>query len=58
MGFLDKITDAVAEHSDQADKVIDQAAKLIDGKTGHEHGKQIDQAAAKAKDFVEKLDDK
>jgi len=58
MGFLDKITDAVEEHSDQAEKVIDKAAELIDDKTGHAHGKQIDQAAAKAKDFVEKLDDK
>ena len=58
MGFLDKVTDAVSEHADQAEGVIDKAADLIDDKTGNKHSDQIDSAAEKAKDFVEGLDDK
>lgn len=58
MGFLDKVTDAVADHADEAEKVIDKAADLVDDKTGGTHGKQIDQAAEKAKDFVEDLEAK
>lgn len=57
MGFIDKIKDTVAGNADKAEKVIDKAADLVDDKTKGKHSKQIDGAAEKAKDFVEKLDD-
>ena len=58
MGIFDKIKDTVAGNADKAEQVIDKAADLVDDKTGGKHSKQIDGAADKAKDFVEKLDDK
>lgn len=63
MGLFDKLKgktsdlkDAAADHADQIEDGIDKAAGLIDDKTGGKHTDQIDKAAAKAKDVVEKLD--
>ena len=58
MGFLDKIKDTVSGNADKAESAIDKAADVIDDKSGHKHTDQIEAAADKAKDFVEKLDDK
>jgi hypothetical protein len=56
MGLLDKVKGALKGKGDQAEKAIDKAADVIDDKTGHKHSKQIDSAAEKAKDVVDKLD--
>ena len=40
----------------EAEKLIDKAADLVDDKTGHKHSGQIDSAADKAKDLVDDLD--
>ncbi|CAN5808730.1 antitoxin [soil metagenome] len=58
MGFIDKIKSTLSGNAKQAEKVIEKAADLADSKTGGKHSKQIDGAAEKAKDFVEKLDAK
>ncbi|QXC59706.1 antitoxin [Aquihabitans sp. G128] len=58
MGFIDKIKDVVGDNADKAEQAIDKAADLVDDKTGGKHSKQIDGAADKAKDLIEKLDDK
>lgn len=58
MGFIDKIKDAVSDNADKADGVIDKVADMVDDKTGGKHQKKIDGAATKAKDLVDKLDDK
>lgn len=56
MGFLDKAKDALQGKGDEAEKLIDKAADLVDDKTGHKHSGQIDSAADKAKDLVDDLD--
>ncbi len=57
MGFLDKAKDALQGKADEAEKVIDKAADVIDDKTGHKHSDQIDGAADKAKDLIDKIDE-
>ncbi|WP_426570759.1 antitoxin [Aquihabitans sp. McL0605] len=58
MGFMDKIKGALSGKSDQAAKAIDKGADVVDDKTGNKYSSQIDTAAEKAKDVVDKLDDK
>jgi ABC-type transporter Mla subunit MlaD len=57
MGILDKLKDLVQGKGDQIDSAIDKAADFADDKTGGEHTDKIEQAADKAKDVVDKLDD-
>lgn len=56
MGFLDKAKDALQGKGDEAADLIDKAADAVDDKTGGKHTDQIDTAADKAKDLVDKLD--
>mgnify|MGYP000855353359 CR=1 FL=1 len=56
MGFLDKVTDAVADHADEAEKVIDKAADLVDDKTGGKYDDQIGTGVDKAKDVIADLE--
>lgn len=58
MSFIDKIKGLVSKNADKAPAAIDKVADVVDDKTGKKHSDKIDQAAEKAKDFVEKLDDK
>ena len=58
MGLLDRIKGALQGKSKQVSSGIDKAADVIDDKTGGKHTEKIDDAADKAKDFVEKLDEK
>ena len=62
MGFLDnaksKLTDAVDKHGDKIGDGIDKAAALADKKTGGKHADKIESATGKAKDALDKLDDK
>ena len=56
MGLLDKAKSLVAGNKDKVKDGIDKAADLADDKTGKKHTEQIDSAADKAKDAVDKLD--
>lgn len=57
MGIMDKLKDLVKGKGEQIDSTIDKAADLADDKTGGKHTDKIEQAADKAKDVVDKLDD-
>ena len=57
MGFMDKVKGALHGKGDEAAKVLDKAADVIDDKTDHKHSSQIDTAVDKAKDLVDDLDD-
>ena len=50
MGIFDRAKDALSQHSDKVDRVLDQAAEQVDKRTGGQHGEQIDKGAAAAKD--------
>ena len=62
MGFLDnakdKLNQAVDKHGDKIAQGIDKAADLADQKTKGKYSDKIDNAAAKAKDGLDKLDGK
>ena len=58
MSLLDKIKGALQGKSEQVNSGIDKAADVVDDKTGGKHTEKIEDAAGKAKDIVEKLDDK
>jgi ABC-type transporter Mla subunit MlaD len=57
MGILDKLKDLAKGKGEQIDSAIDKAADFADDKTGGKHTDKIEQAADKAKDVVDKLDD-
>ena len=57
MGILDKLKDLAKGKGEQIDSAIDKAADVADDKTGGKHTDTIEQAADKAKDVVDKLDD-
>lgn len=58
MPLLDTIKKFFQGKSDQVEAGIDKAADFADDKTGGKFSEKIDGAADKAKDIVEKLDDK
>jgi hypothetical protein len=62
MGFLDnakdKLNQAIDKHGDKISLGIDKAADLADQKTKGKYSDKIDNAAAKAKDGLDKLDGK
>jgi hypothetical protein len=57
MGLMDTLKNALKGKSKQVESGIDKVADVVDDKTGGKHTDKIDDAAEKAKDFVEKLDD-
>ena len=57
MGLLDKIKDALKGKGKQVNSGIDKAADVVDDKTEGKYTEKIDDAADKAKDIVEKLDE-
>ncbi len=57
MGLLDTLKNALKGKEKQVDAGIDKAADLVDDKTGGSHTEQIDDAADKAKEVVDKLDE-
>jgi MT0933-like antitoxin protein len=57
MGLLDTIKNALKGKGDQVSSGIDKAADVVDEKTGGQHTEKIDDAAEKAKDIVDKLDE-
>ena len=58
MSLLDKIKSALQGKGEQVSSGIDKAADVVDDKTGGKFSEKIDDAAQKAKDIVEKLDEK
>lgn len=62
MSFLDKakgrLSDAVDQHGEKIAQGIDKAAALADEKTGGKHGDKIQNASSKAKDALDRLDQK
>jgi len=57
MGLMDKLKDLAKGRGKQIDQGIDKVADVVDDKTGGKHTDKIDQAAEKAKDLVDKIDD-
>jgi hypothetical protein len=57
MGLMDTLKNALKGKTKQVESGIDKVADVVDDKTGGQHTDKIDDAAEKAKDFVEKLDD-
>ena len=58
MGFLDTIKKAMQGKGKQVESGIDKVADFADNKTGGKFSDKIDGAAGKAKDIVDKLDEK
>ena len=58
MGLLDKVKGLAKGREKQIKQGIDQVAKVVEKNTPDQHDGKVDQAAAKAKQFVDKLDDK
>jgi hypothetical protein len=54
---MDKIKGLVGGHKDQAEQGIDKAADVADEKTAGSHAAQIDSAAEKGKEGIDKLGD-
>jgi len=57
MGLMDTVKKALKGKGKQVESGIDKVADVVDDKTGGKHTEKIDDAAEKAKDLVEKLDD-
>lgn len=58
MGLLDSIKKLLQGKGKQVEAGIDKVADLADDKTGGKFSDKIDGAAEKAKDIVDKLDEK
>ena len=56
MGIFDKAKDLIGGNAKKVEDGIDKAADMAKDKVGEEHADKIDQAAEKAKDVVDKLD--
>lgn len=52
MGIFDKAKDLLGDNAEAVDGVVDQAADVVDEKTGGKFSEQIDQGAEVAKDKV------
>ena len=57
MGLLDTLKKALKGKEKQVESGIDKVADVVDDKTGGKHTEKIEDAAEKAKDIVEKLDE-
>lgn len=57
MGLLDSVKKALKGKGKQIESGIDKVADVVDDRTGGKHTEQIEDAAEKAKDIVEKLDE-
>ncbi|MEQ1785960.1 MAG: antitoxin [Acidimicrobiales bacterium] len=57
MGLLDTLKKALKGKGKQVDAGIDKVADVVDDKTGGKHTEKIEDAADKAKEIVDKLDE-
>ncbi len=56
MSILDKLKGLLKGKGEQANSAIDKVADVADDKTGGKYTEKIDDAADKAKEIVDKLD--
>ena len=52
MGIFDKAKDALSEHSDKVDGVVEKGGDLVDEKTGGKYVGKVDQGQDLAKDKI------
>jgi hypothetical protein len=57
MGLFDKVKGLVKGREKQINQGIDKVADVVESKTPDQHDAKVEQAAEKAKDFVDELDD-
>jgi hypothetical protein len=57
MGLLDTIKGALKGKGKQVDQGIDKVAEVVDDKTGGQHTEKIEDAASKAKEIADQLDE-
>ena len=57
MGLFDKVKGLAKGREKQINQGIDKVADIVESKTPDQHDAKVEQAAEKAKDFVDKLDD-
>ena len=57
MGLFDKVKGLAKGHEKQINQGIDKVADVVESKTPDQHDAKVEQAAEKAKDFVDELDD-
>jgi hypothetical protein len=57
MGLMDTLKGWVGGHKDQTKQGVDKAADVADEETGGSHTEQIDSAAEKGQDAIDKLDE-
>jgi hypothetical protein len=55
--LFDKVKGLVKGREKQINQGIDKVADVVESKTPDQHDAKVEQAAEKAKDFVDKLDD-
>ena len=53
-----QLSDAVDQHGAKIDQALDQAAKVIDEKTGGRHSDKIAEGMSKAREVLDGLDGK
>jgi hypothetical protein len=62
MSIFDKLrksaTKAVDQHGDKISRGLDKAAKSVDERTGHKHSHKIRKGVSKAKEGMQRLEDK
>lgn len=58
MGFMDKVKELLGQNKDKASGAIDKAGDVVDDKTGGKYVGQVDTAQEKAKDALNRGDDK
>jgi hypothetical protein len=57
MGLFDKVKGLAKGREAQIKQGIDKVADVVESKTPDQHDAKVEQAAEKAKGFVDKLDD-
>jgi hypothetical protein len=57
MGLFDKVKGLVKGREKQINQGIDKVADVVESKTPDQHDAKVEQAAEKAKDCVDELDD-
>lgn len=57
MGIFDKAKDLIGEHNEKIDSGIDQAARLLDERTGGQHADKITGATGQVKSKLDEFAD-
>jgi MT0933-like antitoxin protein len=57
MGFMDKVKGMFGQHTDKAERGIDNAGDAIDDRTGDKYADHVDKGQDTSTDALRKLDD-